>query len=426
MLIQITITIPPGGAAGPFDLYSDADGFTTPFETQVPAVDLVAGYTVTLPMGATIIRVCSVGTCENCIDLPTNCPTTTTTTVAPTTTTTTTVAPTTTTTTTVAPTTTTTTTVAPTTTTTTTAPTTTTTTTAPTTTTTTTAAPTTTTTTTGNPEKLSWELTTTTASEIFQVGMQILVNDVVQVQESIDGANYPLTGEIMVGTGSIVKVIVTNQKTGTHTFQNRALLQGLGSPVVILSDAQSATNSLVSTVTFTKAGLTEDLEVIGNIIVNTTTTSTTTEAPTTTTTTTVAPTTTTTTTSAVGACDLGTITATAPSQTTTTSTTSSPTTTTTTVGGLTQGNLSPFGQTSSTSACTQSMTLDVWVSNVNGSGSPTTSSIVYQNATGTSVFQGNTSQPWHIYEIAGAASGAYSFTIDGSGNVGGPINLCTI
>ena len=407
MLIQITITIPPGGAAGPFDLYSDADGFTTPFETQVPAVDLVAGYTVTLPMGATIIRVCSVGTCENCIDLPTNCPTTTsTTTVAPTTTTTTTVAttttsttvaPTTTTTTTIAPTTTTTTTVAPTTTTTTTvAPTTTTTTTvAPTTTTTTTVAPTTTTTTTGTPEKLSWELTTTTASEISTVGMQILVNDVVQVQESIDGANYPLTGEILVGTGAIVKVIVTNQKTGIHTFQNRALLQGLGTPVAILSDTQSATDSLVSTVTFTKAGFTEDLEVIGNIIVSSTTT--------------------TTTTSAVGVCDLGSIGATAPSQTTTTSTT---------VGGLTQGLLSPFGQTSSTSACTQSMTLDVWVSNVNPSNAPTTSSIVYQNATGTTVFSGNVSQPWHVFEVSGSAQ--YSFTIDGSGNVGGPIDICTV
>jgi len=411
MLIQITITIPPGGAAGPFDLYSDADGFTTPFETQVPAVDLVAGYTVTLPMGATIIRVCSVGTCENCIDLPTNCPTTTTTTtVAPTTTTTTTVV-TTTTSTTVAPTTTTTTT-APTTTTTTTAPTTTTTTTAPTTTTTTTA-PTTTTTTTGTPEKLGWELTTTTASEIFAVGMQILVNDVVQVQESIDGANYPLTGEILVGTGATVKVIVTNQKTGIHAFQNRALLQGLGSPAVILSDTQSATNSLVSDVSFIKGGLTEDLEVIGNVIVNTTTTSTT--APTTTTTTTAAPTTTTTTSSSVGACDLGSIAATAPSQTTTT---------TSTVGGLTQGLLSPFGQTTSTSACSQSTTLDVWVSNVNASNAPTTSSVIYQNATGTSVFQGNVSQPWHIFEVSGSSQ--YSFTVDASGNVGGPINICTI
>lgn len=415
MLIQITITIPPGGAAGPFDLYSDADGFTTPFETQVPAVDLVAGYTVTLPMGATVIRVCSVGTCENCIDLPTNCPTTTTTTVAPTTTTTTTVA-TTTTSTTVAPTTTTTTTVAPTTTTTTTAPTTTTTTTAatttttttvaPTTTTTTTAAPTTTTTTTGTPEKLSWELRTETASEIFSVGMQILANNVVVVQESITGSTTPLTGEVLIGAGAIVKVIVTNQKTGIHTFQNRALLQGLGTPVAILSDTQSATDSLVSNVSFTKAAFTESIDVIGNIIVNTTTTSTTTTAPTTTTTTS----------SAVGVCDLGNITATAPSSATTT--------TTTTVGGLTQGLLSPFGQTSSTSACTQLLSQDVWVSNVNASNAPTSSSIVYQNIAGTSVFSGNVSQPWHAFEVSG--SDRYSFTIDGSGNVGGAIDLCTV
>jgi len=427
MLIQITITIPPGGAAGPFDLYSDADGFTTPFETQVPAVDLVAGYTVTLPMGATVIRVCSVGTCENCIDLPTNCPTTTTTTVAPTTTTTTTVA-TTTTSTTVAPTTTTTTTAA-TTTTTTTAATTTTTTTAPTTTTTTTA-PTTTTTTTGTPEKLSWELTTSTASEIDIVRMEILVNNVVQVAENITTSTTPKNGEITVGTGAVVKLVISNEKNGTHAFQNRALLQGLGSPVSILSDTQSATDFLVSDVSFIKGGFTEDLEVIGNIIVNTTTTSTTaptttttTTAPTTTTTTTVAPTTTTTTSSAVGACDLGTITATAPSQTTTTSTTSN-TTTTTTVGGLTQGLLSPFGQTSSTSACSQNTTLDVWVSNVNQSNAPTTSSVIYQNATGTSVFQGNVSQPWHIFEVSGSAQ--YSFTVDGNGNVGGPIDICTI
>jgi hypothetical protein len=72
------------------------------------------------------------------------------------------------------------------------------------------------------------------------------------------------------------------------------------------------------------------------------------------------------------------------------------------------------------------MTVDVWVSNVNASGSPTISSVVYQNAAGTSVFQGGSAAPWHIYELATAASGAYSFTIDVNGNVGGPINLCTI
>ena len=55
-------------------------GILLPFRTQVPTDDLVLGYIVELPVGATIIRVCSVGDCTNCIDLPTNCPTTTTTT----------------------------------------------------------------------------------------------------------------------------------------------------------------------------------------------------------------------------------------------------------------------------------------------------------------------------------------------------------
>ena len=50
MLIQITITIPPSGIAGPFDLFSDADGYTSPFETQVPATELESGYVVELPL----------------------------------------------------------------------------------------------------------------------------------------------------------------------------------------------------------------------------------------------------------------------------------------------------------------------------------------------------------------------------------------
>ena len=35
MLIQITITIPPTGSAGPFDLFSDANAYSSPFQTQV-------------------------------------------------------------------------------------------------------------------------------------------------------------------------------------------------------------------------------------------------------------------------------------------------------------------------------------------------------------------------------------------------------
>lgn len=137
-----------GGNTGPFDLYSDINGYTTPFETGIARTTLLAGYiSVLVPDGATVIRVMSDSVyCTNYEDFPiTFLPTTTTstTTEAPTTTTTTTEAPTTTTTTTETPTTTTTTTIEPTTTTTTTTetPTTTTTTTIPSTTTTTTVAP---------------------------------------------------------------------------------------------------------------------------------------------------------------------------------------------------------------------------------------------------------------------------------------------
>ena len=387
MLIQITLTIPPGGAAGPFDLFSNADGFASPFETQVSAADLVAGYTVTLPMGATIIRVCSTGTCENCIDLPTNCPTTTsTTTVAPTTTTTTTVAPTTTTTTTV--------------------------------------APTTTTTTTENLHKLTWDLLTTTPLAIDTVSIEILANSVVVATGSITGAANPLGGDVLIQNGANVVINVTNSRAGTNAFINKATLDS----VVVLNDVQTASGSLVSSFNFTKTIGTQYVDVIGDIDAPTTTTTTvapttttTTVAPTTTTTTvaptttttTVAPTTTTTTTSAVANCDLGTITITGPA---------SSTTTTTTAVSLYQGLMSFSPQSSSTAACTQSTTLDVWVTNVNSSGSPTTSSLIYTNIQGTTLFAGNGG--WHIFNSTPQPGVDYAFTVGTGGQVGGPISIC--
>ena len=383
MLIQITLTIPPGGAAGPFDLFSNADGFASPFETQVSAADLVAGYTVTLPMGATIIRVCSTGTCENCIDLPTNCPTTTsTTTVAPTTTTTT-VAPTTTTTT-VAPTTTTTTTVAPTTTTTTTV--------APTTTTTTTVAPTTTTTTTENLHKLTWDLLTTTPLAIDTVSIEILANSVVVATGSITGAANPLGGDVLIQNGANVVINVTNSRAGTNAIGTQYV------DVTGNIDAPTTTTTTVAPTTTTTT------------TVAPTTTTTTTVAPTTTTTT-VAPTTTTTTT--VDVCFLGTLTATGPA--TTTTTTLAP-------GSLQQGLMSFSPQSTDTAACTQSTTLDVWVTNVNGAGSPTVNSLIYINFTGTTLFQGNGG--YHIFNSTVAAGVDYSFKVGTAGQVSGPINIC--
>ena len=80
MIIVTTLVIPPGGDAGPFNLYSDSDGYTVPFATNVSAAALQAGYSSTVPNDATIIRVISTGLCTNFIDLNINLiPTTTTT-----------------------------------------------------------------------------------------------------------------------------------------------------------------------------------------------------------------------------------------------------------------------------------------------------------------------------------------------------------
>jgi hypothetical protein len=93
------ITLTTAGAdTGPFDLYSDIDGYSVPFETGVSKVSLVAGYTSTLiPNGATIVRVKSDNVlCTNYIDLylvPTTTTTTSSTSTSSTTTTTTTAAP---------------------------------------------------------------------------------------------------------------------------------------------------------------------------------------------------------------------------------------------------------------------------------------------------------------------------------------------
>jgi hypothetical protein len=92
MTVLITLTT-AGSSTGPFSLYSNANSYSTPFETGVAKSSLLAGYTSTLvPNGTTTIRVMSTGTCTNYTDISVvPCSTTTTTTtVTPTTTTTTT------------------------------------------------------------------------------------------------------------------------------------------------------------------------------------------------------------------------------------------------------------------------------------------------------------------------------------------------
>lgn len=126
MTVFITFTS-IGADAGPFNLYSNVDGYTSPFATGVTKAQLLAGYpSSAVPNGTTIIRAMSSGVCTNFVDLtivpiPTTtttssttiAPTTTTSTTLLTTTTTSTAPPSTTSTTTVAPSTTTTTTTAP-------------------------------------------------------------------------------------------------------------------------------------------------------------------------------------------------------------------------------------------------------------------------------------------------------------------------
>lgn len=91
MTVYITLTT-AGTDSGPFDLYSNLDGFTSAFESGVSKAALEAGYASALvPDFTTSIRVKSNNTlCTNYVDIFLENTTTTTTTVAPTTTTTTT------------------------------------------------------------------------------------------------------------------------------------------------------------------------------------------------------------------------------------------------------------------------------------------------------------------------------------------------
>lgn len=83
MIVTITLTV-AGSETGPFNLYSDVDGYTAAFETGVAKASLLAGYTsILVPNGTTIIRVMSDNPplCTNFIDIPiVPCTTTTTTT----------------------------------------------------------------------------------------------------------------------------------------------------------------------------------------------------------------------------------------------------------------------------------------------------------------------------------------------------------
>lgn len=102
MTIIITLSF-AGNETGPFDLYSDATGFATPFAQNVSKAALLAGYQVEAPDGTTVIRLdnlnsscgsvdiysCATPNCDFTGSIICDVTTTTTTTAEPTTTTTT-------------------------------------------------------------------------------------------------------------------------------------------------------------------------------------------------------------------------------------------------------------------------------------------------------------------------------------------------
>lgn len=69
MTVYITFTT-IGTDAGPFNLYSDVDGYSSAFEVGVTRTQLLTGFSSSsvLP-GTTIIRAKSFGVCTNFVDL---------------------------------------------------------------------------------------------------------------------------------------------------------------------------------------------------------------------------------------------------------------------------------------------------------------------------------------------------------------------
>lgn len=80
MTVFITLTL-AGADTGPFNLYSNIDGYVTAFESGVAKSALIAGYASALvPDYTTSIRILSTGMCTNYYDIVLSEPITTTTT----------------------------------------------------------------------------------------------------------------------------------------------------------------------------------------------------------------------------------------------------------------------------------------------------------------------------------------------------------
>ena len=90
MTVLVTLTL-AGTDVGPFNLYSNADGFVAILATGISRAALLAGYSLAgVPDSATVVRAASTGTCTNYLDMYLSGGTTTTTSSTSTTTSTTT------------------------------------------------------------------------------------------------------------------------------------------------------------------------------------------------------------------------------------------------------------------------------------------------------------------------------------------------
>lgn len=79
MTVLITLTL-AGADTGPFNLYSNVDGYISAFDTGISKSALTSGYTSTsVPNGTTNIRVKSNGSCIDYVDINISTTTTTTT-----------------------------------------------------------------------------------------------------------------------------------------------------------------------------------------------------------------------------------------------------------------------------------------------------------------------------------------------------------
>jgi len=90
MAQSVLVTLTTAGVdSGPFNIYSNADGYAVPVATGISRTTMLAGYLVSVPDAATIIKVLSTGVCDTDDFIPISLTTTTTSTTTSTTSTTT-------------------------------------------------------------------------------------------------------------------------------------------------------------------------------------------------------------------------------------------------------------------------------------------------------------------------------------------------